>query len=599
MSSAAGLGGPDKLLATLIAPTPEASPASYAAVIIGSSAALAASVRAILLDAIVAGREPNGVVTLKVDGGVVTVKTGAPVSIGATVTLDVSRNGDQLISRIAIPPPADRPRGPAQPAAPTATPAEFIGPAVAAGDFRRTATPVTATAVVLTPTPTHPASTRAQHGANITVQPCADPAAKPSPPNVPLASSSTVAALPPANPLASPQRGGELVPTAPPIVTAIGTSASAAPSVATQSHVNSARVVTATAPNAQPARVTDLAAPLPGASTDRSQPAAAIEATGIIAKPLPSSALVPGATFAVRVVTPHEEAASAPSPVKGTPLPAIVAGVLPRDRLIVDTPLGRLAVSVPPAFSEAAPGSALPLEWFPETMRLPVQDEDGAASSATGRSWQLSRQVAQILIDAHEPLLRQAAEALIPKPGPKLAQQLMAFIGRGDGDLGQWLGDRLARRLESLGVVDRAALAEGAGTRATDKPVADGEWRHVTVPLFDGQMIRSIEIHARRRRETRGDRARDQSRFVVACEHDELGAIQIDGLMTVGSGKQRLDIVLRSHADMPAEDRIAITTLFADACGAMGLGGEIAFQTLQRFPNFAADLAPAHRDVVA
>ena len=318
-----------------------------------------------------------------------------------------------------------------------------------------------------------------------------------------------------------------------------------------------------------------------------------------ISTPALSTALTPGTTLGVRVIPPTEAATPGAAPMKGVMLPAIVTGALPHDRLIVDTPLGRIAVNVPPALASAVPGTALRLEWFPETTKPPLLEDDAAASATTSRSWPVTRQVVHALLDAHDPLLRQAAEALIPKPGPRLAQQIQGFLGRGDGDLSQWLGDQLARQLEALDVTERALPAENSTSRAGQRPSADGEWRHVTMPLFDGQMLRPIEIHARRRRDTRDDRARDQSRFVVECEHDELGALQIDGLMTSGGGKRRLDVILRSHAEMPADDRTAIGALFTDACGAMGLAGDIVFQTLQRFPLVAPDLMSAHRDVVA
>ncbi len=334
----------------------------------------------------------------------------------------------------------------------------------------------------------------------------------------------------------------------------------------------------------------------PGAAAEVLQPIARASGTVVSAIIAP---LTPGTTLEVRVVPSAEADTPKVEGLKGEKLSAIVAGALPRDRLIVDTPLGRIAVSVPPALADAAPGTKLALEWFPETTKLPFIADDAAVPPTASRSWPQTRQAVHALLDDHDPALRQAGDALIPKPGPRLAQQIMDFIGRGEGDLGQWLGDKLMRQLETRGAIVLTAPSENAPGRPAHRSGVDGEWRHFTVPLFDGQTLRPIEIHARRRRDQRDERQRDQSRFVVECEHDELGALQIDGLMTKDGDKCRIDVIMRSHAEIPADDRAAISTLFVDACAAMGLGADIAFQTAQRFPVISPGIASAHRDVVA
>jgi hypothetical protein len=279
-------------------------------------------------------------------------------------------------------------------------------------------------------------------------------------------------------------------------------------------------------------------------------------------------------------------------------LPATVVGAMPQGQLVVDTPVGRLAVSVPPDLLGTPPGETLSLEWLPETMRKPLSGGGAPQNAQSTRGWPQAREAAAALLARAEPTSREAADQLVPKPGPRLAQQMMGFIGRGDGDVARWLGEAVMRQLEQLGITDLVARAEGGATREPDRQPGNGDWRHVTMPLFDGTMLRPIEIRARRRNGGEADGARDQSRFVVDCVHDELGAVQIDGLMTASNAKKRLDVILRSHVALPEADRVALAALFADTCGAMGMGGDLAFQVLEHFP-VVADNPLAHRAVIA
>jgi hypothetical protein len=215
------------------------------------------------------------------------------------------------------------------------------------------------------------------------------------------------------------------------------------------------------------------------------------------------------------------------------------------------------------------------------------------------RRWSDARNVATALASAPDPALRAAAERLLPAPGPRLAQQMMAFIANADGALAQWLGEEATRGLEKHGLGD---LVQRGGAQPQQQEQgarqADGAWRSFTMPFLHEGAIRPIQVRARRRREQRGGRSREQSRFVVDCVHDDLGEIQIDGLMTTAEEERRLDVILRSHGALEADDRVAILDLFRDACGAMGLAGDLAFQVLERFPPIAGT-EPGRRDVVA
>ena len=341
----------------------------------------------------------------------------------------------------------------------------------------------------------------------------------------------------------------------------------------------------------------------PGSTVELRIDMAAIQARRLAAPaasmPAPAAATQQGAAT-VAGTQPAQGAATTVATARMLPLPATVAGALPQGRLILDTPLGRLAVAVPPDLAHALPGEKLELAYLPDTIRNAARPPGGEAPMGEqSRRWSDARNVATALASAPDPALRAAAERLLPAPGPRLAQQMMAFIANADGALAQWLGEEATRGLEKHGLGD---LVQRGGAQPQQQEQgarqADGAWRSFTMPFLHEGAIRPIQVRARRRREQRGGRSREQSRFVVDCVHDDLGEIQIDGLMTTAEEERRLDVILRSHGALEDDDRVAILDLFRDACGAMGLAGDLAFQVLERFPPIPGT-EPGRRDVLA
>lgn len=336
----------------------------------------------------------------------------------------------------------------------------------------------------------------------------------------------------------------------------------------------------------------------PGSTVELRIDMAAIQARRLAA-PAATTPQQGSAAMASPQSTTGAATTGATTPTRMLPLPATVAGALPQGRLILDTPLGRLAVAVPPDLAHALPGEKLALSYLPDTIRSAARPPGGEAQMGEqSRRWSDARNVATALASAPDPALRAAAERLIPAPGPRLAQQMMAFIASADGALAQWLGEEATRGLEKHGLGE--LVQRGGGQQQQDQGArqADGAWRSFTMPFLHEGAIRPIQVRARRRREQRGGRSREQSRFVVDCVHDDLGEIQVDGLMTTAEEERRLDVILRSHGALEAEDRVALIDLFRDACGAMGLAGDLAFQVLERFPPIAG-VEPGRRDVVA
>jgi hypothetical protein len=691
--------GPAPAPANVAPVAPVANAAQTQAVsvtIVDAARIVVGQMRQTMLEAIVAGRTPDGVVTLKTAQGSVQVRPANPLPVGTALVLELTRTGEQISARV-IPAPTPRPGMQAGAAPPTTSqansssttsptiarnaetapvqPRAEIGratfPAVAlaspaqagvpAPPVVATRDPPTSTPATPGPLPSAPLTQAAASGAVRS----GSPLPQAPPPSIPPSTATSpppgpgpsVPTTPPAPLLTQAAPTMRPSPTPTPIAAASERKADPSPPRPEAPRVSdpapaSARPTTAGAAPSSPALPTSkVATPLPtppepmiaaraasiyaqargamqprdprappqtgsparsaAAPTDRSpappQPAPMIgipkptthapmpTAPAASQQPPGQSAprLQPGTTLELRLAQPAARAPQTPDAgARAHPLTATVVGAMPQGRLMVDTPIGRLAVTVPPDLLATPPGGTLDLEWLPETSRPPAAAGARAADARSTRAWPQIRETVATLLAQSDPATRAAADQLVPKPGPRLAQQMMAFIGRGDGDLSRWLGEAMTRALEQRGLGDLLARGDGAATREPERQSAAQEWRHVTLPLFDGSTLHPVEFRTRRRNEGgRPEDPREQSRFVVDCIHDELGAVQIDGLLTKGGTKKRLDVVLRSHVELPEADRLAIAELYLDACGAMGFGGEIAFQVAGQFPAIAE--APA------
>jgi len=101
----------------------------------------------------------------------------------------------------------------------------------------------------------------------------------------------------------------------------------------------------------------------------------------------------------------------------------------------------------------------------------------------------------------------------------------------------------------------------------------------LTLPLMTGAVVEPLRLYVRRRDDDTPEAGDDGTRFVLEAELSRLGALQLDGLVR----QKRLDVVLRSHAPLPAELRTEAAAIFRSASAAQGFAGEIAFATVANF----------------
>lgn len=292
---------------------------------------------------------------------------------------------------------------------------------------------------------------------------------------------------------------------------------------------------------------------------------------GGLSVPLP-----PGSALEVRVVV-TAELARQPTPPGHTPLPATIVGRTPTGQGIVDTPAGRLAVPLPPEFAAAPVGMRLTLDV--------VAWRAAVAVSAPATSRAIETAAARPVIDAVDAIARVThgrvdPQEALPRPGPRLAQQLADMAAAlVTGDVAEWLGKPAVEALERRGQGELVRRLEHDLYDAARAAPQTPDWRSLILPFVVGDTLRPLRLYVRQRHERTRDKLQG-TRFVVECDHDEHGALQLDGLV---HGK-RIDLILRSHAQLADAMRGDLTALFGDACGVMGYAGTIEFQATPEFP---------------
>jgi hypothetical protein len=322
-----------------------------------------------------------------------------------------------------------------------------------------------------------------------------------------------------------------------------------------------------------------------------SAPAPAFGTAALTAEPASLPALPTGTQVQVRVLPTAPAPTNAPPGlVLGNPsnmanaaptVPAAIIGRTPQGQTIVETPVGRLAMTLPPT-QDVVPGKLLTLELSvitrPASPEPPPLAQRHSAMSIT-HEWPALRAAVEGAEDGPDHVLKMALDDAVPRPGPRLAQQLLQALA--GGDTRQALMESVVKPLERAGQHELAQriqsdlqdLQKLGSTQAAD-------WRLSFVPFFDGQEVRQLRIFTRKKKDERGRKDESGTRFVIECEHGELGSLQLDGFLN----KQNLDVIVRSHSDLPAWMKGDMIALFTDACGAIGMHGQLQFNAAPVFP---------------
>jgi hypothetical protein len=334
----------------------------------------------------------------------------------------------------------------------------------------------------------------------------------------------------------------------------------------------------------------------------QNKPSAQISATVVSSPQTPPLGTLPaaptGTTVQLRLLpeirptsAPLSAASAVPSAAPSTApsaAPALAATVtakivahLPGGQTLLETPIGRLAANWPPGLPRPTEGATLAIE-----LKLPPVPGKAAADAATlrtglplAREWPTLKEALKTLGDAEPGLARRLVDEALPRPGPKLALQILSFLATDRSDARSLLGENIANALERAGKGEILQRLDGDLKEMQRQAASAGDWRVTYVPFQDGGELRQMRIFARRE-EQKDKRARDSKRFVVEVEFSELGDVQIDGLMR----KPKLEMMLRTHKQIPADLRDEIEVVFLEGCSLAGLAGKIYFQAGERFP---------------
>jgi hypothetical protein len=264
---------------------------------------------------------------------------------------------------------------------------------------------------------------------------------------------------------------------------------------------------------------------------------------------------------------------------------ATVVARTPAGQMIVDTAIGRLAFAAPA--TDAAPvGSQIAFEIAAPALR-PAPAAPGSAPLAAGRGlagltaeWPAFKEAVSVLSAIDPALARQVVETVIPQLGnPRFVAQVLAFLATSVDDVKALLGQAAVDALLQAGHSDVLARLQGDINDMSRLNAQATDWRVFYLPLLDPTQIRQLRVYTRRRK-AGSDTQRDSGRFVVEFEFESLGPLQLDGLVQ----KPRLDLILRSHGELPDALRSGISEVFTRTCEAAGLSGKIFFQPQPSFP---------------
>ncbi len=209
---------------------------------------------------------------------------------------------------------------------------------------------------------------------------------------------------------------------------------------------------------------------------------------------------------------------------------------------------------------------------------------EGAAAEP-GMPLPALREALALLAQARPEMARQLA-ARLPQPGSQLAVSLLSFMAgpsRGNAEARAPLGRGSPARaaLEALGskeLAQRAADEVGASARPATDPAGGEAVRSWLIPVWHDGELSAVKVVVRRPRdEDDNPDAADRPnvrRFQIEVELSRLGPFQFDGAVH----GRRFDLVVRSRDALPARMRAEIGAIFTNACSAIGLAGDLAFQ---------------------
>ncbi len=300
---------------------------------------------------------------------------------------------------------------------------------------------------------------------------------------------------------------------------------------------------------------------------------------------------MPG-TSAAPLAQPGQPAAPLQAGVPATPATPALATL--SGMVIGRSALGQPTLKTDAGFVALDVRAALPVgtQVAVEVLsRLPPQPGAMPPAAFAGASpWTTLDALTQTLAAA-DPAAAARITAQLPQAGPQMLANLAgAMAALRTGEAGGWLklADALQRTRDEPRAAKLAArLADDMHEAAAGTQRAAGEWRVYPLPVFSGGHIERIQMLVRRTPEPdedtpQGRRGRgDDTRFLLDFTLSRLGPMQIDGL--VSQSTRSLDLVVRTHADLPAPMPDDLRGIFATAMAAIGYAGTLSLKATPEF----------------
>lgn len=352
----------------------------------------------------------------------------------------------------------------------------------------------------------------------------------------------------------------------------------------TEGSVVQAAVTRAAQPPASGTPSAAVNAPLAGRppTTPSGAPPPATQSTG--------ATLVAGTNLTLRVMAvspPGTELPPAASLVMqsgGRMLAATVLGRQPGGAPIATTGTAELVLSNAPPLPT---GSRLLLEVL--TLRSPALGEPGAPPSLFGGRWETLNETLAMLQRIDPALARQIADGVIPTPGPRLAGSMLFFLSAVlSGEVRRFLdADAMRHLTRAPGGLGARLSAEMSQMQRTATDASGQDWRLFFVPVLTDARLEQLRFMLRKDEgEGKGPDQDAGTRFMIEADMSRLGPFQFDGL----ARRKHLDLVIRTHAELPPEMREEIRSIFGNTITALGFTGTIAFRAVPKF-----EIAPVEK----
>jgi hypothetical protein len=278
----------------------------------------------------------------------------------------------------------------------------------------------------------------------------------------------------------------------------------------------------------------------------------------------------------------------APSPAGATPVTGIIVAHAANGQTVIDTPVGRLSVSLPPGAGQQPPGSTFTLEIVSVGSGtaaagvLPAPGSGAKALPTLGNDWPTLKAAISALTTVDPSFARQLVDIALPRFGtPRFLSQLLGqLVSGGPADARTLLGDTAHALLERAGRGDVLTRLDAELQEMNRLNSSSSDWRVVFLPLADPNELRQLRVYTRKKKGDKGKGKERSGRFIVEADFEAYGPLQLDGLVQ----KPRIDLIVRSHVEFPPSMQAGIAEVFGRTCDASGLIGKIFFHAAPHFP---------------